>query len=255
MTIRRVAVLMILALAGVGLAICAEETPAPGAITGSATGSTAGGEALHARAFTIRYRNPSDAAALVEPILSREGSYTLQPRLNTLTVQDTDQVLGRVEELIRSFDVPPRNVEVTINLLIGTRQPSQQQPLPREIRGITEVLPDITRWSNYQLLDSVSFTGSEGAVTSRTLTGEGEKPDGYRIEVGIQSVDEENGVITVNPFVVQKDYRGDSAVPVWRPVYSTKLNLRQNRILTIGAASSEKSEKAVFLTILARVTE
>jgi hypothetical protein len=38
-------------------------------------------------------------------------------------------------------------------------------------------------------------------------------------------------------------------------VYATKLNLRVNRTLTIAAARSERSEKALFLMIRARVTE
>ena len=215
----------------------------------------AAGRVVRARTFTIRYRNPGDVAQVIQPALSPGGSYTLQPGLRTLTVMDTEEALLRVADLVRSFDVPPRNVEVTINLLMGTREPAaQHQTLSREIRGITDVLPDITKWTSYKLLDSASITGSEGAVTSRTMGGE-EGPDVYGIELGIQSVDEDHGVIRIEPFTVRKEIRVENHPPVWRQVYSTKLNLKPNRLLTVVAARSEKSEKALFLTIRARVVE
>jgi hypothetical protein len=211
---------------------------------------------VRARTFTIRYRNAGDVALLVQPLLSGAGSYTLQPALKTLTVQDTEAVLARVADVVRSFDVPPRNVEVTINLLVGSREgkpgaPSQN--LSRELRGITDVLPDITKWTNYRLIDSVSITASEGAATTRTL-GAGGAAGAWRIEMGIQSVDDEHGVIRIEPFVVRKEVT-EAGAARWKQEYASKLNLRPGRLLTVVAARSEKSENALFLTIRARVLE
>ena len=228
--------------------------------------------ALRARSFTIRYRNPGDVAQLIQPALSERGSYTLQPALHTLIVQDAEESLARVADLIRSFDVPPRNVGVTINLLLCSQEPAGQQSLSKEVRGITDVLADITKWKNCKRIDSVSITGSEGAVTSRTLAGE-DRSGAYSIELGIQSVDDEHGVIRIDPFTVRKDVHAETTLPklgsgsassakraeqqppIWRQVYSTKLNLQPNLLLTLVAARSEKSEEALFLTIRAKVVD
>ena len=238
----------------------ASDTTAPAARPSGtpAVSKTAGAAgSVRARTFTIRYRGAGDVALLVQPLLSDAGSYTLQPALKTLTVQDTETVLARVAEVISSFDIPPRNVEVTINLLLGSQDRKENQPLQREVRGITDVLPDITKWTNLQLIDSVSFTGSEGARTVRTL---GDKASAYQIELGIQSVDDEHGVIRIEPFVVSKETTpapgaAATAAARWKQEYASKLNLRPGRLLTVVAARSEKSERALFLTIRARVLE
>jgi len=217
--------------------------------------------AMHAKVFTIRWRSAGDAALIVEPLLSASGSYTLRPKLQTITVSDSEAVLARVAEALQQFDVPPRSVTLTINLLMGTRGPVAEQSLPAEVRGITDALQDVTRWQGYRLLDSVAVAGTEGGTITRTLAGEEGQRDQYRIRLGIETVDGDRGLIRVNPFVIE---RVDSAPPspqavsapaVWRTFYTTKLTLRNDRILTIGASRTEKSDKAVFLTIRARVAE
>ena len=74
---------------------------------------------LTAQAFEIHYQPLADAADVIDPLLSEEGAITLRPRLSVLVVEDRRSVLTRVADLLRSWDVPPRNVEVTLSLFLG----------------------------------------------------------------------------------------------------------------------------------------
>lgn len=200
------------------------------------------------RVFSIKFRNPGDVAALIGPLLSDRGSITTGPsKLRTVTVQDRRDVLDRVQDLIASYDVPPRNVEFTVTLIMGSRSEEKGQPISREVRGISEVLPDITRWTDYKTLDAVTIAGSEGSRTTRDLA------DVYRVEFNLESVSDSLGIIRLNPFSLQKGEKGADGTVSYRPVYTTTVNLRNDKLLTIGATKSETSPKALFLAIKARI--
>ena len=105
------------------------------------------GEPTSARAFELKFKSLADAAELVSPLLSPDGSVTLQPRLKTLVVQDHVAVLDQIRDLLASFDTPPRSVEVTLTLFIGTDRREQEagrnvppSSFTRDVRGVAEPL-------------------------------------------------------------------------------------------------------------------
>ena len=90
------------------------------------TAAASAAEPILARAYEVKFKSLADAAELVSPLMSAQGSVTLQPRLKTLTVQDRVSVLDRVASLLRSFDVAPRNVEIAMSLFLGTDRREQE---------------------------------------------------------------------------------------------------------------------------------
>jgi hypothetical protein len=207
--------------------------------------------ALQARLFHIKFKDPGDAALLVSPLLSENGSVTTQPKLRTLTVQDMPAILDRIQDLLASFDVPPRSVEFTVTLILASlaeeASADGKPPISRVVRGIADALPDITRWTNYKTLDSVKIEGSEGSKTTRDLA------DSYKVEFTLESVSESRGIIRLNPFSLLKGETDASGALVYRPVYTTTVNLKNEKLLTIGATKSETSPRALFLAMRARI--
>jgi len=90
-----------------------------------ASGAAAADEPVSARAFAVKFKSLADAAEIVSPVLSPDGTMTLQPRLKTLTIQDRPAVLDRVGKLLDSFDTPPRTVDITLSLFLGTDRRDQ----------------------------------------------------------------------------------------------------------------------------------
>ena len=64
-------------------------------------------EPLSARAYAVKFKSLSDAAEIVSPVLSPDGTMTLQPRLKTLTIQDRPAVIGRLRARRRGFHGRP----------------------------------------------------------------------------------------------------------------------------------------------------
>ena len=93
---------------------------------------------VSARAFEVRHRALSDAAELIDPLLSSEGKIILRPRLRTLVVEDHGQVLGRVAAVLESWDLPARNAEVTLTLFLGidTEEESGPSRGPADALGV-----------------------------------------------------------------------------------------------------------------------
>jgi hypothetical protein len=218
------------------------------ALVGTAAAADA---ALSARAYEVKYKSLADAAEIVSPILSPQGSVTLQPRLKTLTVQDRAEVLDRVAALLRSFDVAPRNVEIAMSLFLGTDRREQEagRSLPpasttTDVRGIAETLSDFTKWNAYEPLGGRAITGVEGGRVTVNLS------DEYRVSYEIETVRDQT--VKLTDFVLQRISRGPDGSEKVQDVYSAAVVLPAGRMLMLGAAQNPESKRALFLTLQAR---
>jgi len=207
-----------------------------------------------ARAFEVRYRPLADAADLVGPLLSEEGSVTLKPRLRTLVVQDQVSVLDRVAELLQSFDVPPRNVEVTLSLFLGSeRRPNQRAgraaspEFSKEVRGVIETLGDFTKWTAYEPLGSRSVTGVEGGEpVVANLSAD------YRVVFTVDSVHPARRIVNFKRFSLQRRELDEEGQQTVKNLYTTGMVLPMGKLHVVGAASDPGSQRALFLTLQVR---
>jgi hypothetical protein len=204
-----------------------------------------------ARAYEVKFKSLADAAELVSPLLTPQGTVTLQPRLKTLTVQDRVLVLDRVASLLQSFDVAPRNVEIAMSLFLGTDRREQEagrvippSSMTRDVRGIAETLGDFTKWNAYEPLGGRAVTGAEGGRVTVNLS------DEYRVAYDIDTVRDQS--VKLTNFVLQRVARGPDGKEKVQDVYSAAVVLPVGRMLMLGAAQNPESKRALFLTLQAR---
>jgi hypothetical protein len=217
----------------------------------AAPAQPAAAEAVLARAYEVRFKSLADAAELVAPLLTPQGTVTLQPRLKTLTVQDRVVVLERVASLLASFDVAPRNVEISMSLFLGTDRREQEagriippSSMTRDVRGIAETLGDFTKWNAYEPLGGRAVTGVEGGRVTVSLS------DEYRVAYDIDTVRDQS--VKLTNFVLQRVTRTADGKEKIQDVYSAAVVLPVGRMLTVGAAQNPESKRALFLTLQAR---
>ena len=218
---------------------------------GIAAGAFAADEALSARAYAVKFKSLADAAEIVSPVLSPEGTMTLQPRLKTLTIQDRPVVLDRVGKLLDSFDTPPRTVDVTLNLFLGTdrrdQDPGKAPPpssLTRDVRGVAETLSDFTKWNAYEPLGARSVSGTEGGRVTVGLS------DEFRVSYDIEAVRDQS--VKLSNFVLQRVTKGADGREKVQDVYATSVVLPVGRMLMLGAAQNPESKRALFLALQAK---
>jgi hypothetical protein len=208
--------------------------------------------AILARAFVVHHRALADAADIVQPILSADGSVKLQPRLKTLVVEDRSDVLARVAALLASFDLPPRNVEVTLSLFLGTAQERPAQSVgaasfSREVRGVLETLGDFTKWTSYEPLGSRAVIAVEGGAPIVA-----DLSDEYRVVFTVDAVQIEQRAVTFKRFSLQRRRVDAQGKETREDLYTAGMVLPLERLQTVGAASDPGSKRALFLTLQVR---
>ena len=198
------------------------------------------------RTFTLKYRSADDAYLLVSPYLSPRGSIRTQPHQKTLTVSDTPEAVRQVEALIAGFDLPPRTVQVAVQLILASVDKSNAAPPPPTIRGVIERLNALnTRWSDYRLVGDAHVLGTEGERSTLRVG------DDYRVDFRIDPLDEESRVIRFRPFELARREMTAEGNERYSPVLNTVLNLRDSQLFVVGASKMERSNKALFMTVTA----
>lgn len=208
------------------------------------------GGPLLARAFEVRYKPLADIADLVTPLLSTDGTMMLQPNLKTMVVEDRAAVLEKVGHLLESYDIPPKNVEVTLSLFLG----SDRRPEPRreaepggtfskEVRGVLESLGDFTKWTAYEPLGSRSVTGMEGGEVTANIT------DDYRVVFAVDSVHEGQGKVKFRRVSLQRLVHSYEGADEIEDLYTAGMLLSVGRLHVVGAAREPKSNRALFLFV------
>ncbi|HXH28507.1 MAG TPA: secretin N-terminal domain-containing protein, partial [Candidatus Polarisedimenticolia bacterium] len=208
---------------------------------------SARGEAgLALRVFTIRYKNIDDVYLRVSPSLGPRGSIRAQPHQRTLTVLDEPANLEHIAELIAAYDVPPRAVEVSVQLIMAQAGGDAVEPPPPPIRGVIEKLNALsTRWNDYRMLGSARVMGTEGEHSTLRVG------DDYRVDFRIDEVADESRIIRFKPFELQRRELTVEGNERYTPVMSTVLNLRDAQLFIVGASKMERSNRALFMTVTA----
>jgi hypothetical protein len=206
---------------------------------------------VQTKSFEVRFRPLADAAELVSSVLSAEGEVTQQFRLKRLVVKDHASVLAQVPGLLESFDLPPRNVEVTVSLLLGSDRRDQEagrhnktEGISREIRGITETLGDFTKWTAYETLGTRSVTAVEGTPVTLNIS------DEYRVVFEVGSVPTVNKV-ELRSFALFRVLHTADGLERMQEIYSARVMLPAGRLQLVGAAKSPEAKQALFVGLQA----
>jgi len=201
--------------------------------------------AIRMRVYNLRYRRADDTYMLISPYVGPRGSVKMQPSQKMLTVIDVPENLTRITGIIGSYDVPPRSVEVQVQLIMASSAPSPASP-PPPIRGVIDRLTALsTRWNDYRLLGNARVLGTEGEKSSLNVG------DDYRVDFRIDQVSDETKVIRFKPFELQHRDVSAEGPERYSPVMNTVLNLRDSQLFIVGASNVEASNRALFMTITA----
>ena len=202
----------------------ADSPPSPPQETSSPqlTPAPPGPSPLGMRTFSLRYKKVDDAYLLISPYVGPRGSVKMQPAQRTLTVQDVPENLRRISGLIGSYDVPPRSVEVAVQLI-----------------------PLSTRWTDYKMVGNARVLGTEGERSSLRVG------DDYRVDFRIDQVSDETRVIRFKPFELSRREAAVEGNERYASIMQTVLNLRDSQLFIVGASKVEQSNRALFMTITA----
>lgn len=205
---------------------CAAQAPA----------ATPGGD-LVLHAYTMRYRQASDAISLVFPLLSQRGTVELQPATNTIVIRDSPAALGRIIPVLRSYDHPSRPLNLDIYIVRAIRAPgAARSELPEELtRRLRALLP----YDIYEVEAQAQLASREGQAVTYALGKE------YEVSFRLGTLVNRQRVRLSNFRVLRRteEHRAGSAL------IHTNLLLTLEQTTSFGLARTEQSSEALMVVM------
>jgi hypothetical protein len=117
------------------------------------------------RVFNLKNASVTEAFAVIEPLLSSEGSVTIQPSRGRFTIQDSPEIVGKITAKIDKLDRVPGEYRIEVELLEGLDN-SGPSDLPAELdRRLHRMFP----FKGYRRAGSTVFQGEFGQPTAASL--------------------------------------------------------------------------------------
>ena len=195
-------------------------------------------KALTVRTFTFKYKDADRAAAVVKPLLSTEGTISIQPGTKSVVITDRADNLKAVAKAIADFDVPPQTFHLSVRLVSAAR--AEESKVPNELKDVAPKLALM----RYNALDSegqAEFEGKEGDPGILDMS------TGYRAEFKFGEYDAASDSIKVNELKLGR-LQKDQLSQVLKPI---SLNLRLGQTYVVGATRSAQSQRALIVVIVA----
>ncbi len=197
------------------------------------------------RVFQFHFRPAREAASLVEPLLSAEGSILLQPGLNAITVRDNPEVLRRVTEALASWDVAPQSYRVRVRLYLATREAKPSRTPPPPIAELGEKLFLLFPFTKYEEVATVQIIAADGATV------ETEAGARYHLRFAVRSVPGEPERVQLAQLQLARRDRSADHAEVLTPILRATVSLLVKQTSVVGGARSENADQALFLVMLA----
>jgi len=197
------------------------------------------------RVFQFHFRPAHEAATLVEPMLSGEGSLLLQPGLNAITVRDNPDVLKRVASALASWDVAPQSYKVRVRVFLASREPKSSGPPPPPIPELGEKLYLLFGFTKFQEVAAVQATAADGDAVE-TAAG-----DHYHLRFTVRSVPQEPERVQLAQLQLARRDRAADNTERLTPLLRATVSLLMKQPSVIAGARSENASQAFFLLLSA----
>jgi hypothetical protein len=194
------------------------------------------GRNLKVQTFQFKHKQADQAAAVIKPLLSADGTMAIQPATNSLVVTDAPENIKKIAVVLRTFDAPPQPLNLTIRLVGASRgETARVDPTLADVASKLALL-------RYNVLDAVAaaeITGKEGEPGLIEL-------NGYRAEFRFGEYDPASDSVKLTDFRLSKR-EGDELAPMLK----TTLNLRLGQTVIIGATRQAESQRALMIVVAA----
>ena len=196
------------------------------------------------RVFQFHFHPAREASALVEPMLSPEGSLLLQPGLNAITVRDNPDVLKRVASALATWDVEPQTYKVSVRVFLASKEPKPTAP-PPPIPEIGEKMYLLFGFTKCQEVAAVQVIAADGAAVEVAAG------DRYHLRFTVRGGPSESDRVQLAQLQLARRDRSADNAEVLTPLLRATVSLLMKQPSVIAGARSENANQAFFLVLSA----
>ena len=234
MNFKRVLLMISMTLALCGAAL-AETVGEPAAATDAKAG-------LSVRSFTFKFKQADKAAAAIKPLLSAEGSMSIQPSSNALVVTDHAENMKAVAKMISDFDKEPQSFRLYVRI-VGASRVEGAAKIPDDLKDVARKL-SMLPYNTYESVGEATVQGKEGDPGLIDMT------TGYRAGFHFGEYDPASDSIAVKDLQISKltGAQKDQLTSLLK----TSLNLTIGQTYILGASKAPQSQRALMIVLVAR---
>lgn len=196
-------------------------------------------KSLTVRTFQFRHKQADKAAAIIKPLISGEGSFTIQPSTNALVVTDSPESLKKIAAALATFDTPPQPIQLTVRLVSAGRSGGKGAHVAAELHDIESKLA-LLRYDVVDSIGSAEVQGREGDPGLVDLKA-------YRADFKFGEYDPASDTIRIADFKLSR-LDGDQLAPVMK----TTLNLKLGQTVIMAVTRDAQSQRALMMVLSAR---
>ena len=210
------------------------------AFAGYAEPAQNGEKALSVHSYHFRFRDAEKAAAMIKPLISADGSMSIQPGSNSLIVTDRAENLKSIDAALQQFDKAAQNFRLYVRVISAGKVDPSQARISEELKDIAPKLA-LLRYNSYDSLGHADISGAEGDPAGVELQ------NGYRADFKFGEFDPAADTLQISDFRLSRQ-QGDQLTPLLK----TTLNLKLGNTVIMGASRAPQSQRAVMIVVVAR---
>ena len=197
------------------------------------------GQNLRVRTFQFKHKQADKAAAVIKPLMSAEGSMSIQPAANSLVVTELPENLKKIAAALAAFDAPAQQLNLSIRLVGASRGTADQAHVDPVLRDVESKLA-LLRYNVLEHIGGANASGKEGEPGLVEL-------NGYRADFKFGEYDPASDSVKLGEFRLSK-LDGDQLSPMLK----TTLNLKIGQTVIIGATKQPNSNRALMIVVTAQ---
>jgi hypothetical protein len=202
------------------------------------------GQTLSIRTFQFKHKEADKAAAIIKPLMSADGSVSMQPGSNSLTVTDRPENLKAIAAALTKYDAPAQAFKLTVRLVSASRvDAASAPPIAESLKDVAAKL-SMLRFNAFESQGDAEVVGHEGEPGIVDLG------TGYRADFRFGEYDPTSDSVKVNDLRIarlegpQKDQLN--------PLLKTSLNLKLGQTVILGASKAPSSQRALMIVVAAK---
>src|SRR3982074_2575761 len=91
-------------------------------------------KSLSVKTYLFKHKDADKAAAVIKPLMSAEGSISLQPSSNSVVITDRPENLKAITAALAQFDTPAQLFRLTVRLVAATRVEGAAARTPDDLK-------------------------------------------------------------------------------------------------------------------------
>lgn len=197
------------------------------------------GKSLTVRTFQFKHKQADRAAVAIRTLMSAEGSMSIQPAANSLTVTDLPENVKKIASALAKFDEPSQPLQLSIRLVSAAKAAANAGRVDPSLKDVASKLA-LLRYNVLEVAGSADVTGSEGESGLVDL-------GAYRADFRFGEYDAATDSVKLNDFKLLR-LEGDQLSPILK----TTLNLTLGQTVIIGATRQAQSQRALMIVVTAK---